>query len=429
MNTKTLNNYDVPGLSGLRNIGNTCYFNSALQALSNTKYFNAYIRNKNFLKQLQQKFLKQLQQKSFDDNKNYTINDIDIYYKQDFENYCNNSLTYQLYKLFDVMWSNNHCVTPIKLKILIGKLNKHFIGFNQHDSQELLNMLLDQIHEETKIEIKVLMKNIPQDIINFLEYKNDVYNKVNDNNLSYQDKKKLLDNYSDYLIKNNNTVTIYKAYNFWRLYIKNNFSIISQLFTGLFHSNITCSVCGFRSDSFEPFTNLQLSIHSTTNNITSIYDCFQEFSKPEYLFNNNKYNCSICKKKVNAVKQINIWKAPDVLIIHLKKYKNDIINFKNNIISRNSKIHSRINYPINNLDINSIMSKININNNNTEHKYNLFAVTNHYGNLNGGHYLSYCKNFINNSWYKFNDSNISFVSDISSEIINNNAYILYYEKL
>ena len=35
--------------------------------------------------------------------------------------------------------------------------------------------------------------------------------------------------------------------------------------------------------------------------------------------------------------------------------------------------------------------------------YDLYAVTNHFGSLNGGHYTAYGKN-INNEWYNFNDS-------------------------
>lgn len=38
--------------------------------------------------------------------------------------------------------------------------------------------------------------------------------------------------------------------------------------------------------------------------------------------------------------------------------------------------------------------------------YDLFAISNHYGNLNGGHYTAYAKNYIDGQWHDFNDSNI-----------------------
>jgi ubiquitin carboxyl-terminal hydrolase 4/11/15 len=38
--------------------------------------------------------------------------------------------------------------------------------------------------------------------------------------------------------------------------------------------------------------------------------------------------------------------------------------------------------------------------------YDLFAISNHYGSLNGGHYTAYAKN-IDNKWYEFDDSCVS----------------------
>ncbi len=35
---------------------------------------------------------------------------------------------------------------------------------------------------------------------------------------------------------------------------------------------------------------------------------------------------------------------------------------------------------------------------------------NHYGTMGGGHYTAYCKNFLNNKWYEFDDSRVSEVS-------------------
>ena len=36
--------------------------------------------------------------------------------------------------------------------------------------------------------------------------------------------------------------------------------------------------------------------------------------------------------------------------------------------------------------------------------YDLFAVTNHFGSLNCGHYTAYAKNHINEKWIEYNDS-------------------------
>jgi ubiquitin carboxyl-terminal hydrolase 4/11/15 len=41
--------------------------------------------------------------------------------------------------------------------------------------------------------------------------------------------------------------------------------------------------------------------------------------------------------------------------------------------------------------------------------YELYGVVNHYGTMGGGHYTAYCKNFLNNKWYEFDDSRVSEV--------------------
>lgn len=38
--------------------------------------------------------------------------------------------------------------------------------------------------------------------------------------------------------------------------------------------------------------------------------------------------------------------------------------------------------------------------------YDLYAVSNHYGGLDGGHYTAYCKNPVANEWFDFDDSQV-----------------------
>jgi len=57
--------------------------------------------------------------------------------------------------------------------------------------------------------------------------------------------------------------------------------------------------------------------------------------------------------------------------------------------------------------------------------YDLYAVTNHFGSLNGGHYTAYGKN-IDGNWYNFNDGS---VGDANSERVQSSAaYILFYKR-
>jgi len=55
-------------------------------------------------------------------------------------------------------------------------------------------------------------------------------------------------------------------------------------------------------------------------------------------------------------------------------------------------------------------------------KYDLFAVVNHAGELNFGHYYSYCK--IKDDWLCFNDSNVYSV--LEKNVCSDNNYLLFY---
>ena len=45
-----------------------------------------------------------------------------------------------------------------------------------------------------------------------------------------------------------------------------------------------------------------------------------------------------------------------------------------------------------------------------QHTFSLYAVSNHYGTMHGGHYTAFCKNVYDRKWYKFDDQ---FVTEMS----------------
>lgn len=56
--------------------------------------------------------------------------------------------------------------------------------------------------------------------------------------------------------------------------------------------------------------------------------------------------------------------------------------------------------------------------------YELYAISNHFGGLGGGHYTAYAKN--QGEWYEFDDSRVG--SSRKKEIVSSSAYILFYER-
>jgi len=58
--------------------------------------------------------------------------------------------------------------------------------------------------------------------------------------------------------------------------------------------------------------------------------------------------------------------------------------------------------------------------------YDLYAVSNHIGNIHGGHYTAFCKNQLDKKWYKFDDSSAKKMEE--GGVCSHHAYLLFYRK-
>ncbi|NXK63902.1 UBP2 hydrolase, partial [Sylvietta virens] len=110
----------VQGLTGLRNLGNTCFMNSILQCLSNTRELRDYC--------LQNQYLRDL-------NNNSRMR---------------TALMSEFAKLIQLLWTSspNESVSPSEFKTQIQRYAPRFVGYNQQDAQEFLRFLLDGLHSE-----------------------------------------------------------------------------------------------------------------------------------------------------------------------------------------------------------------------------------------------------------------------------------------
>ena len=80
-----------------------------------------------------------------------------------------------------------------------------------------------------------------------------------------------------------------------------------------------------------------------------------------------------------------------------------------------------IDFPLENLDMGKYLCGPD-----KEHsKYDLFAVSQHFGGTGGGHYTAVCKNF-DGRWYSYNDSSCS--SSSSGNVVTSAAYVLFYRR-
>ncbi|KAF2144177.1 uncharacterized protein K452DRAFT_325417 [Aplosporella prunicola CBS 121167] len=146
----------------------------------------------------------------------------------------------------------------------------------------------------------------------------------------------------------------------------------------------------------------------------TLEDCFAETAKTEVLSEENAWYCNRCKELRRASKTLEIWTAPDILVIHLKRFGANR-GFRD-------KIDILIDFPIEGLDISDRVGL-------KEDKslvYDLFAVDNHFGGLGGGHYTAVAQNFYDKKWYDYNDSMVNQKSP--QGVVSSSAYLLFYRR-
>ena len=326
------------GQCGLRNIGNTCFMNSALQCLSNVPDLTEYILKK-----------------GFDSNLNTT----NVFGTQ-------GKLALAYAGLIKVMWSGTQKdAEGSAVKQYVSESSPRFLGYNQHDSHEFLNVLLGILHEDLKEDSK------------------DTENEI---------------------------------------------SLISKIFYGQLRSAVTCA-CGEPLITFESISFLALPIpvlpqipprrkqpSKSLERAVTLTDCFNELFKVEMIGENGQWYCNKCECLKDAKKKLDIWTPPKVLILQLKRFTYDIWN--------NAKIQTLVEFPFDSpLDLHQFITDPNYKETTL---YDLAAISSHTGSLAGGHYTTYAKNFLTKKWLHFNDQIVCDANE--KDLQSPNAYILVYRR-
>ena len=173
--------------------------------------------------------------------------------------------------------------------------------------------------------------------------------------------------------------------------------------------------------------------------------CFENFTRPERLDESNKWYCSSCKEHVRAMKTMELWKLPNILIVHLKRFE-----YKHAM--RRDKLETFVDCPLENFDMSkycayssaSLSKDMPSDRSYSDEKdfvvdsvpaiYDLFAVTNHFGRMGFGHYTAYARRWnehgMEPDWSLFDDASVQSWSGRTrvGGVVTPAAYVLFYRR-
>ncbi|XP_014670712.1 PREDICTED: ubiquitin carboxyl-terminal hydrolase 22-like isoform X2 [Priapulus caudatus] len=347
------------GLRGLINLGNTCFMNCIVQALTHTPLLRDY-------------FLADRHNCQMEDN-------------------ANMCLVCELSRLFQEFYSGVRVPhIPFRLLHLVWTHARHLAGYEQQDAHEFFIAALDVIHRHCKGQ-----------------------NSESETNPHHCN------------------------------------CIIDQIFTGGLQSDVTCQHCRCVSTTIDPFWDISLDLGSddarnnnndTVNRGTSsgklngcdnhpesttLTDCLKRFTRAEHLGSSAKIKCNACQINRESTKQLTMKKLPLVACFHLKRFEHSTRYHK--------KISTYVSFP-QYLDMTSFMSSRRNDNGyingtiaeiNSDNKYALFAVVNHLGTIESGHYTCYIRQH-KDQWFKCDDALISKAT--LQQVLDSEGYLLFYHK-
>ncbi|XP_048482741.1 ubiquitin carboxyl-terminal hydrolase 4 [Plutella xylostella] len=157
--------------------------------------------------------------------------------------------------------------------------------------------------------------------------------------------------------------------------------------------------------------------------------CLLHYTRAEQLAQEDAWRCPQCQRYMPVVKTLGLWSLPDVLVIHLKRFRQQAK------CRTSTKLTTMVEFPLNDFDMTPHLVRRGDSparrRPDDDHMYDLFAVCYHHGDdLETGHYTAACKNPYDNHWYKFDDSRVALVEDDNAytELVNNTAYMLFYKR-
>ena len=400
------------------NIGKNCTFKELMEKIQSVKGFNYDLKNSKF------KFMKVSKEKfeTFLDENDTVKNAGFLFIFDNLEKEGKKNITIPLYlyknrelssfpQLLFLEEDNNYDTFKRKIYYLIRKyikipfkedkfkVDEEIEKFINKEKEENIDELLKLLDKEYSEIFNSQEENIQNFITNF-PYRIAIRKKFDDKNeICIFDGKNNLDNLKEFGISKD-TDSICNLLNkikegeyFLDLLINSNSDFSKE--------NINFKEC---KNTYE------IKSKEGKLNLEKLLDYF---CTREHLDKGNEWRCGNCNKHVEATKNFSIFYVPRLLIICLSRFSKRGYGY--------SKNDEYIDFPLENLD----MGKYICGPDKENSKYDLFAVSQHFGGTGGGHYTAVCRN-MDGKWYDYNDSSCS--PDSSSNVVSSSAYVLFYRR-
>ncbi|XAO22189.1 hypothetical protein I312_100956 [Cryptococcus bacillisporus CA1280] len=364
----------VLGITGLKNLGNTCYMNSTIQCLSATYPFSTFFLDGTFSRSI---------------NKENPLG-------------TKGELAKAWAELLRVLWSEKYeFLSPMTFRKQITHFAPQFLGSDQHDSQEFLSFVLDGLHEDLN---RIKRKPPPVEMT--------------------PEREAMLESAPPEVASERE----------WAIYRQRNDSLIVDLFQGQYRNRLECLTCHKTSTTYDAFMYMSLPVPSGKTKVV-IQELIDEFVKAEVMEKENAWYCPRCKTNRRASKTLTIARLPPVLLIQLKRFttrdglfwdKSEtpvIFPIRGLDLTRylpgpaGSSVGSgRQVGPDGTFDPRAQVGPF---------KYDLYGVSNHMGTLSSGHYTAFVKS--KEGWKYCEDSQV--MSAQEKDVISRPAYILFYKRV
>ena len=378
--TSTMSRLKLPR-TGLTNFGVTCYMNATIQCMNATIMLSKFFLDGRFR-----------------------------YYVQKNWKGSQGVMPGLYANLIRSLWRNDvEVIGPTSFRNFCGRLNREWAIDRQQDAKEFFDFVVDCLHEDLNI-------NWQRNPLRPLTFEEEI-----------QRERMLVPKVSRIE---------------WDRYCHREESFISSLFAGQHASRLRCTSCKRTSTTYEAFYSISVEI--PPSGTSNIYQCLRSYCQEEMLSGDEVWKCPHCKCERVATKQISITRAPQILVVHFKR-------FSASKTQSARKIHTPVDFPLYGLKMDDFVipypstaapngggastpARHSLLPTSPPFTYDVYAVLRHLGSsLSSGHYVSLVKDQQRQCWRKFDDERVSDFNPrelrFSDRLPNEQAYIVFFERV